>query len=92
MFGRKGERSGFLRGLTMNRISQYFGISTPMVLRRIKTLAEKLCVKPELAGRVKSFFGFLNFHVNISPQEMTFINEEKRNWTENTLNTLLSRS
>jgi len=42
----------YASGLSMNRISQYFNVSTPAVLRWIKILTTKLCVKPEPEGRV----------------------------------------
>ena len=42
----------YTSGLSMNRIAKYFGVSTPAVLRWIKVLGEKLCVKPKPEGRV----------------------------------------
>ena len=37
----------YASGLSMNRIAQFFGVSTPAVLKWIRTLGSRLCIKIE---------------------------------------------
>lgn len=42
----------YARGLSINKIAQYFKVSPPGVLRWIKKLGQELCVKPEPDSQV----------------------------------------